>query len=168
VSEQDKGIQGGVWRWIGRVRAFLRGKDLALHAAAVTFYGGVAVVPAGLLAIRLAGLLAGAGWVRRVTAPVIAAMPAGLGADRAAAVLVDSGLRMSAVLTLTALVPATWYGEGLRRAFVSLAAPRSPAAGWRGRLLILPVLAAGPVLFHLITLIGYAVTVGTMNAGDPY
>ena len=56
---------------------------------------------------------------------------------------------MSWLLTLTALLPATWYGEGLRRAFVSLAGSgpdAAPVAGWRGRLLILPVLAVAPVL----------------------
>ena len=103
-------------------------------------------MPVALLTIRLAALLAGAGWVRSVTAPIVAAVPSTLGADHAAAVLVDAGIRMSPLLTLTALLPATWYGEGLRRAFVSLAAPDKSAAGWRGRLLILPVLAAGPVL----------------------
>jgi membrane protein len=132
--------------FVAGVRRWLHGKDLALHAGAVTFYGGVAVVPVALLTIRLAALLAGADWVRAVTAPIVAAVPSTLGADHATAVLIDAGVRMSPVLTLTALVPATWYGEGLRRAFVSLTAPEASAAGWRGRLLILPVLAAGPVL----------------------
>jgi membrane protein len=132
--------------FVAGVRRWLRGKDLALHAGAVTFYGGVAVVPVALLTIRLAALLAGADWVRTVTAPIVAAVPSTLGADHATAVLIDAGIRMSPVLTLVALFPATWYGEGLRRAFVSLTAPEASAAGWRGRLLILPVLAAGPVL----------------------
>lgn len=127
------------------VLLFFRGRDLNLHAGAVTFYGAVAVVPVALLTVKLAGLIAGAGRVHDLAGPVIAAMPDRLGADRAAAVLVDAGLGMSWVLTLTALLPATWYGEGLRRAFVSLSDAGSPA-GWRGRLLILPVLAVAPVL----------------------
>ena len=40
---------------------------------------------------------------------------------------------MSWRLTLTAVLPATWYGEGLRRAFVSLAGS-GPDAGAVGRL----------------------------------
>ncbi|MET7423370.1 YhjD/YihY/BrkB family envelope integrity protein [Dactylosporangium sp. NPDC005555] len=127
------------------VLLFFRGRDLNLHAAAVTFYGAVAVVPVALLTVRLAGLIAGAGRIRDLAGPVIAAMPDRLGAGRATAVLVDAGLGMSWPLTLIALVPATWYGEGLRRAFVSLTESGSPA-GWRGRLLILPVLAAAPAL----------------------
>jgi membrane protein len=134
------------------VLRFFRGRDLNLHAAAVTFYGAVAVVPVALLTVRFAGLIAGAGRIRDLAGPVIAAMPDRLGADRATAVLLEAGLGMSWPLTLTALLPATWYGEGLRRAFVSLAAGPNPApaaapvAGWRGRLLILPALAAAPVL----------------------
>ena len=107
-----------ILRFLRLVAGFFRGRDLNLHAAAVTFYGGIAVVPVALLTIKVAGLIAGAGRVRRLAGPVIAAMPDRLGADRALAVLVDAGLHMSWVLTVTALVPATLYGEGLRRAFV--------------------------------------------------
>jgi membrane protein len=113
----------------------------------VTFYGGIAVVPAALLAIRVAALLAGDDWVRRVTAPGVAAMPSRLGADHALAVLFDAGVRMTPGHLVASLIPATLYGEGLRRAFVSLSrSGPSTLIGWRGRILILPVLAAGPVL----------------------
>ncbi|MDG6108946.1 YihY/virulence factor BrkB family protein [Dactylosporangium aurantiacum] len=131
------------------VQRFFHGRDLNLHAAAVTFYGAVAVVPVALLTVKLAGLIAGADRIRELAGPVIEAMPDRLGADHATALLFDAGLRMSWPLTLTALFPATWYGEGLRRAFVSLAVPGTdgaPVAGWRGRLLILPVLAVAPAL----------------------
>lgn len=140
-------------RRAGKVLRSLRGRDLPLHAAAVTFYGGIAVVPVALLTLRLAGLFAGAGRIRRLTAPVVDALPDTLGADRAAAVLIDAGLRMSPMLALIALVPATLYGEGLRRAFISLADPEESSAGWRGRLLILPLLAAGPVLLLGVLLV---------------
>ena len=133
-------------RFLLLVARFFKGRDLNLHAAAITFYGGIAVVPVALLTIRFAGLLAGAGRIRRLAAPVIAAVPDRLGADRATAVLVDAGLHMSWPLTAAALIPATLYGEGLRRALISLSGSDASPAGWRGRLLILPVLALGPVL----------------------
>src|SRR5205085_587533 len=44
------------------------------------------------------------------------------------------------------LLPATLYGEGLRRAFVSLRDPGEQLVGWKGRLLWLPLLAAAPAL----------------------
>jgi membrane protein len=142
----------------------LRGRDLALHAAAVTFYAGIAVVPVALLAIWLTGLAAGADRVRRLTAHTIAALPADIGVPKALAALIDAGLSLTPVLALASLLPATLYGEGLRRAFVSLRnpngprdshKPRGPAGpqrhgesyiGWRGRLLWLPLLAAAPAL----------------------
>jgi membrane protein len=124
----------------------LRGRDLALHAAAVTFYGGIAIVPVALLAIWLTGLVAGAERVRRLTGHTVDALPSAIGADHALGALVDAGLRLGPGLALASLLPATLYGEGLRRAFVSLSKPGEPLVGWRGRLLVLPLLAAAPAL----------------------
>lgn len=124
----------------------LRGRDLALHAAAVTFYAGIAVVPISLLAIWLTGLIAGADRIRRLTAHTIAALPDAIGAPHALSALIDAGLHLTPVLALASLLPATLYGEGLRRAFVSLRKPGEPLVGWRGRVLWLPLLAAAPAL----------------------
>jgi membrane protein len=112
----------------------LQGRDVSLHAAAVTFFGGIAVVPVCLLAIWLTGLVAGAGRVRRLTGHTIAALPDAIGAPRALAALIEAGLHLTPMLALASLLPATLYGEGLR------------LVGWRGRLLWLPLLAAAPAL----------------------
>jgi membrane protein len=124
----------------------LRGHDLALHAAAVTFYAGIAVVPVALLAIWLTGLAVGADRVRRLTGHTITALPAEIGVPRALSALIDAGLHLTPLLALASLLPATLYGEGLRRAFVSLNGPGESYIGWRGRLLWLPLLAATPAL----------------------
>jgi membrane protein len=124
----------------------LRGQDVALHAAAVTFYAGIAVVPVALLAIWITGWLAGADRVRRLTGNTIAALPDAIGAPRVLAALIDAGLHLTPLLALASLLPATLYGEGLRRAFVSLREPGETLVGWRGRLLWLPLLAAAPAL----------------------
>ncbi|WP_436527018.1 YhjD/YihY/BrkB family envelope integrity protein [Actinoplanes sp. HUAS TT8] len=125
----------------------LRGRDLALHAAAVTFYSGIAVVPVALLAVWLTGLVAGADRVRRLTGRTIAALPDEIGAPRALATLIDAGLHLTPLLALASLLPATLYGEGLRRAFVSIHKRGGESlVGWRGRVLWLPLLAAAPAL----------------------
>ncbi|MFC3991471.1 YhjD/YihY/BrkB family envelope integrity protein [Actinoplanes siamensis] len=133
-----------------KIRALLgplRGRDLALHAAAVTFYSGIAVVPVALLAIWLTGLVAGADRVRRLTGRTIAALPDQIGAPRALAALIDAGLHLTPLLALASLLPATLYGEGLRRAFVSIYKTSGESlVGWRGRVLWLPLLAAAPAL----------------------
>jgi membrane protein len=142
------GWSGTVVRFASAVTRSLRGRDLPLHAAAVTFYGGIAVVPAVVLAIRLTALFVGADRVEELTAAPIDAVPAALGADRATAALVRAGLGLGLVESIAALIPATLYGEGLRRAFSSLAyrSGSGPVRAWRGRLLVLPLLAAGPAL----------------------
>jgi membrane protein len=124
----------------------LRGRDLALYAAAVTFYAGIAVVPVALLAIWITGLVAGIDRVRRLTGHTIAALPDAIGVPRALSALIDAGLHLTPWLALASLLPATLYGEGLRRAFVSLRKPGEPLVGWRGRVLWLPLLAAAPAL----------------------
>jgi membrane protein len=139
--------------WLDRVRRrlalpfrLLKGRDVALHAAAVTFYGGIAVVPVALLAIWITGLVAGADRVRRLTGQTIEALPTQIGAPRALAALIEAGLELTPILALASLLPATFYGEGLRRAFVSLRDPGESLVGWRGRLLWLPLMAAAPAL----------------------
>ena len=124
----------------------LRGRDLALHAAAVTFYAGIAVVPVALLAIWITGLVAGADRVRRLTGRTIQELPDAIGAPQALERLIDAGLHLTPWLALASFLPATLYGEGLRRAFVSLREPGESLVGWRGRLLWLPLLAAAPAL----------------------
>ncbi|MDG4802336.1 YhjD/YihY/BrkB family envelope integrity protein [Micromonospora sp. WMMD980] len=133
----------------------VRGRDLSLHAAAITFYGAIAVVPVALLAIWLTGLLAGADRVRRLTGYAIDTLPTEIGAHRAVAALVEAGLGLTPLLALASLLPASLYGEGLRRAFVSVAEPRAESGalvGWRGRLLLLPLLAPAPALLLSILL----------------
>ena len=145
----------------------LRGRDLALHAAAVTFYAGIAVVPVALLGVWITGLVVGADRVRRLTGYTIAALPDEIGVPRALAALIDAGLHLTPLLALASLLPATLYGEGLRRAFVSLNDPGEPLVGWRGRLLWLPLLAATPVLL-LAMFLALPVTSGLWIRGGWY
>lgn len=140
-------------QWASRARRFpgalfrpLRGRDVALHAAAVTFYAGIAVVPVALLTVWITGWLAGADRVRRLTGHAVDALPDAIGASRALSALIEAGLHLTPLPALASLLPATLYGEGLRRAFVSLHGPGETLTGWRGRLLWLPPLAAAPAL----------------------
>jgi membrane protein len=145
----------------------LRGRDLALHAAAVTFYAGIAVVPVALLGIWITGLVVGADRVRRLTGHTIAALPDTIGVPQALAALIDAGLHLTPILALASLLPATLYGEGLRRAFVSLNDRGEPLVGWRGRLLWLPLLAATPALL-LAMFLALPVTSGLWVRGGWY
>jgi membrane protein len=135
-----------MWGWVDTTFRPLRGRDVALRAAAVTFYAGIAVVPIALLAVWITGLVAGVARVQRLTAHTIAALPDEIGAPRAVAALIHAGLHLPPGYALASLLPATFYGEGLRRAFVSLRNQGESLIGWRGRVLWLPPLAATPAL----------------------
>ncbi|MFD6751888.1 YhjD/YihY/BrkB family envelope integrity protein [Micromonospora gifhornensis] len=161
---------GEAWRRTKQITraAFrpVRGRDLSLHAAAITFYGAIAVVPVALLAIWLTTLVAGADRVRRLTSYAVEALPDAIGAPHAVAALVEAGVGLTPWLALAAVLPASLYGEGLRRAFVSVAAPRSDEhlIGWRGRLLLLPLLAPAPALL-LAILLALPTTTGLVRQG---
>ena len=154
--------------WVNAVFRPLRGRDVSLHAAAVTFYGGIAVVPACLLAIWVTGLVAGPDRVRYLTGRTITALPDQIGAPQALAALIEAGLNLSPMLALISLFPATFYGEGLRRAFVSIHSKDGETmVGWRGRILWLPLLAAAPALL-LAAFLALPVTSGLWVRGGWY
>ncbi len=124
----------------------LRGHDLLLYAAGVTFYAALAIVPALLIAVRLLTSVLGAPRVLDLLTSLAEALPSTLGADQVAAQLLGQGVRLPWVVALVSVLPATVYGEGLRRAYVALSGVRDTMVGWRGRLAVVPLLVAAPVL----------------------
>ena len=124
-----------------------RGHDLPLYAAGVTFYAAVALVPLLLVGLWLAGHLAGEATVRHLAASLASVLPEQAGAGDATRFLADAGTRLTPVQVLSALVPASIYGEGLVRAFDRLSEHgdrgRRPL---RGRLGSLAVIGVSPLL----------------------
>jgi len=159
VRTAAHGQQGGmrILRRLGRllretVQA-LRGHDMALHAAAVTFYAGIALVPSVLVAVWLAAHLVGTERIRQLGRSLASALPDELGAPHIAEATIAAGLRLPAAVLVAVVLPATFYGEGLRRAFVSLTAAPDRLIGWRGRAAVLPLLVPAPVLLLLVLLV---------------
>ena len=128
------------------VLAGVRGHDLALYAAGVTFYAAVAVVPLLLLAVFLTGLLVGEDSARSAANGLAALLPGAVGADDAARWLVDAGARMPPLAAAAALLPASLYGEGLVRAFDRLSRSDGRRRSLRGRVGALVVVLATPLL----------------------
>ena len=132
------------------VRRSVKGHDLALYSAGVTFYAAVAVVPLLLLSVWLTGLVVGTDDVREGARALAMRLPRNLGAEDAATALADSGARLGMGAALAALVPASLYAEGLVRAFDRLSVRGE--AGRRtllGRLGGLGLVAVSPVLLLL-------------------
>ncbi|GAB3688712.1 hypothetical protein GCM10028814_30160 [Angustibacter aerolatus] len=127
------------------VRA-LRHHDLLLYGAGVTFYAALAVLPVLFVATRLLTAVIGRTNVLELGDDLAAALPSQLGADRVASALVRRGTELTWLTVLISLLPASLYGEGLRRAYARLADADDRFVGWRGRLAVLPVLAVAPGL----------------------
>jgi membrane protein len=147
------GILRRIGGLLGETFRALRGRDIALHAAAVTFYAGIALVPSVLVAVWLAGRLVGEARIRELGRSLATALPGQLGAPHVAEATIAAGLRLSPAVVIVVLVPATFYGEGLRRAFVSLTAVPDRLIGWRGRAAVLPLFVSAPVLLLAVLLV---------------
>jgi membrane protein len=131
----------------------LKGHDLALYSAGVTFYAGIALVPSLLVAVWLTSQVVGEDRVLELARSLAAALPDELGAPHAAEATIAAGLRLPVAVALAVLIPATFYGEGLRRAFVSLSGAKDTFIGWRGRLAVLPLFLVAPVLLLAVLLV---------------
>jgi membrane protein len=130
------------------VRERLSGRDLALIAAGLTFYAGIAVVPLILLAISLTAVFSSEAEVADLGDRLVTLLPPELGAPAALDRLVEAGIGLDALGVLLALLPMSLYGEGLRRALLRFSSREETWTAWRGRLAALPLLLVTPVLLY--------------------
>ncbi|TDV56106.1 YhjD/YihY/BrkB family envelope integrity protein [Actinophytocola oryzae] len=132
---------------VGHVRDALRGRDLVLWAAGLTFYGMVAMVPVLLLALRGAATLFGDGLVLDGARHLGRSLPHAHDAGPPLSTLAAGAVSATWPSLLAMLLPASLYGEGLRRGLIAVTGRPVPGStGWAGRLRFLPVLVAAPLL----------------------
>jgi membrane protein len=136
------------------IRGRLRGRDTALIAAGLTFYAGIAVVPALVLALGLTSWLTSPETVRELTGRLAEVLPEQLGAPAALARLAEAGTDLDALEAGLTLLPISLYGEGLRRALLRFSSATDRFTAWRGRLLCLPLLLVAPLLLYPLLLVG--------------
>ncbi|MBB2900106.1 membrane protein [Kineococcus radiotolerans] len=138
------------------VRTRLQGHDLFLVSAGVTFYAAIALVPSLVVVVRLLAALIGPERVLDLAGSVGRALPTAQGAGEVVRGLVATAVDVGWVPALVALVPATVYGEGLRRGFARVSVrhpePAPPAVrgrigAWKVRLKALPLLLLAPAGF---------------------
>lgn len=123
------------------------GRDFALWAAGATFFGLIGIVPVVLVTLRLAAAVVGADAVVAHVDIAAGGLPPGHGTPSALHTLAETAVGMSWVQAVVAVFPASLYGEGLRRAFGQLSpATADRFTGWRGRLGLLPLIAAAPAM----------------------
>jgi membrane protein len=143
---------GEATRLLQLVRARLRGRDLALIAAGLTFYAGLAIVPLLVVAVALTARLTSEATVVRLGNRLVELLPGAVGAPAAVGRLVDAGVHLSLWGGLLALLPMSLYGEGLRRALLRFGRQEDTLTGWRGRALALPLLLVTPLLLYPLLL----------------
>lgn len=139
---------GQVLRRLARdTRAALRGRDLPLHGAGLTFYAALSVVPVMLVTGWLASLVVGTDQMLGLARSLEDALPQALDAGAVARTLIESSADLGWMGVLVAALPASLYGEGLRRACASLVqVDAGRLVGWRGRLGAAPVVLVAPAL----------------------
>lgn len=130
----------------------LQGRDLALIAAGLTFYAGIAVVPLLVVAFALTARLTSPATVRELGGRLTELLPGQLGAPVAVDRLISAGVTLDLWGGLLALLPMSLYGEGLRRALLRFSDRKESLTAWRGRLLALPLLALTPLLLYPLLL----------------
>ncbi|RZU33576.1 YhjD/YihY/BrkB family envelope integrity protein [Blastococcus saxobsidens] len=137
---------------VSGVRSGLSGRDIALISAGLTFYAGIAIVPLMVLAFGLTSWLTSADRVRELGDRLADLLPGELGAPAAVSRLVEAGVGLDPLGAVLALVPMSFYGEGLRRALLRFSPRHEGMTGWRGRLAALPLILVTPVLLYPLLL----------------
>jgi len=140
----------------------LRGHDVWILSAGVTLYALLAAVPSLLVAIRVTAAVAGRGRVDSLASAVGRALPAAQSPAPVIASFVDRAAGIGWPAVAFAVIPATVWGEGLRRGFGRVtpvsagraSAPPGRWEGWRSRLAVLPVLLLSPL--GLLAVLGVA------------
>ncbi|WP_170176095.1 YhjD/YihY/BrkB family envelope integrity protein [Lentzea flaviverrucosa] len=128
----------------------LRGRDLLLWAAGLTFFSALGLVPLLLIALRGVALLFGPELVVDGARTVGGSLPQAHNATGALVQLAETATNASWLLLAASLFPASLYGEGLRRSLVQAAGERPTKwTGWAGRIAFLPVLLLAPLLVAL-------------------
>lgn len=143
----------------------LRGRDVVLVAAGLTFFAGISLVPFLVLALGLTSWVSSGDTVRSLTTDLAELLPEALGAPEVLDVLVRAGVGLSPLGAVLTLLPLTVYGEGLRRALLRFTTERDSFTGWRGRLAVLPLVVATPAIVFPLLLLARWLTGLTAHGG---
>ncbi len=164
LAAELRGLGSGVGRRLAE-------RDLAAAAATMTYYAAIAVVPWLLLAIWSTAWWSGADQAAARWTELRVLVPPDMGGRPSYDALVDAGTHLGLLAGLVVLFPASFYGEGLRRACLSLTPPSDPAdpadptdpaersdpaerfTGWRGRLAMLALVVLVPAMAAIVLVV---------------
>ncbi len=152
-------------RLLTDTREILARGDLAAAAATLTYYAAIAVVPWVLLAIWSTTWLRGRAAAESEWNDLAVLIPPDMGGRDAFSEAVSIGVGLSVVGALVLLFPASFYGEGLRRACLGMHTGKDRFTGWRSRLSVLVLVLFVPPLAAVAVIVGSSMTTLAPDGG---
>lgn len=150
--------------WDGLRGAFT--DTLTPAAATATYYAGIAVVPWLLLAAWSSSWFSGADAAEERLLRLGALVPDGMGGRAAYDALVTAGAHLGVLGALIVILPATLWGEGLRRSCLVLRPAPDRLTGWRARIFLVPAMVAlPPVTWAVLAVADLAVPLTATGGG---
>jgi membrane protein len=146
-----RGEAASLVRATGRV---LDGRDLAAAGSTTTYFAGIALVPWLLLAIWTTTWTRGADDAEQRLLALRVLVPPDMGARTPYDVLVEAGTHLGPVGALVVVFPASFYGEGLRRAGLGLMPREDRFTSWRSRAAVLGQLVLVPPMAWVFFTVG--------------
>lgn len=124
----------------------LKNRDLAASAATLTFFSAIAIVPWLLLAVWSATWFTNTDSTEESLLSLRVLVPPDMGARPAFDALIRAGVHLDLLGVILLLFPASFYGDGLRRAALAMAPESDRFTSWRARIAVMAILIAVPPL----------------------
>ncbi|WP_199906897.1 YhjD/YihY/BrkB family envelope integrity protein [Aeromicrobium chenweiae] len=115
-------------------------RDVSVSAAQLTYFASIAIVPWLLLACWSTTWFTDTSEAERRLLDLRSLVPPDMGARGPFATLVTAGTGLGVGGALVTVLPASFYGEGIRRGCLSLLPAHDRLTGWQARLWMLPLL----------------------------
>ncbi|WP_445255582.1 YhjD/YihY/BrkB family envelope integrity protein [Nocardioides aurantiacus] len=131
---------------VAGVRHRLAGRDLAAASATLTYFSGIAVVPWLLLGVWTQTWWYGERGATQRLASLDVLVPPDMGGRAPYDALVTAGTGVGLLVAVVLLFPASFYGEGVRRACLAIAPQPDAWTGWRARLAMVVTAVVVPPL----------------------
>ncbi|KQT94676.1 ribonuclease BN [Marmoricola sp. Leaf446] len=131
---------------VAGVRRTLSGRDLAAASATLTYFSGIAVVPWLLVGVWTQTWWYGDAGAADRLGRLDVLVPPDMGGRTPYDALVAAGTGVGLLGALVLLFPASFYGEGVRRACLAVEPREDSWTGWRARLAMTATVVAVPLL----------------------
>jgi membrane protein len=142
---------GALVRGTGRV---LADRDLSAASSTLTYFAGIAIVPWLLLAVWATTWLRGVEDAEQRLLSLRVLVPPDMGARTPYDALVDAGTHLGLLGAVVVLFPASFYGEGLRRAGLSLVPKDERFTSWRSRAAVMGTVVVLPLMAWIFFAVG--------------